>query len=174
LHSFAISNYDAVSPAELSEREIAEREPAMTESQRTGSFIPRDITALAILACQITGVLALQGTVVLAFYALAGPPADPSRLPPGLRLDPLHAVVHLAIGLIGGYVGFYRPSSAFHFLRAFAVVYIALAIFGSFTSIHFGMQLGLDENLFHWTVGTIVGLIGFRLLPESLFRSARA
>jgi hypothetical protein len=116
---------------------------------------------LALLACRLLAVFAVQGLAVLALYGLLGPAARPEDLPLGLQLDRLHGVVHLAIGLLGGYVGFRRPAAALAFVRLFAVVYLLLAIVGTFTPIHLGMELGLPENALHWALGLPAAVIGF-------------
>jgi hypothetical protein len=64
-------------------------------------------------------------------------------------------------GLIGSYFGFLRPSGALIFLRVFTVFYLGLAILGTFNPVHFGMQLELEENLFHWPLSLIAGAIAF-------------
>jgi hypothetical protein len=138
---------------------------------RHQQFMPRDIEGLAQLGARLTLFFAAQGSAILAYYALTSGPADPSRLPLGLQLDPIHAAVHLAIGLAGGYVGFVRPAAAIFFMQVFGLLYLALAVFGTFTSIHFGMELAFNENALHWSVGTIAVVIGFRLIPGSMFRS---
>ena len=71
-----------------------------------------------------------------------------SRL--GFRIDPILAALNLAWGLVGTYIGFFRPSYATSFVLAFAAFYTVLAVFGSFTSHHFGMLLNERVNLFHW------------------------
>jgi hypothetical protein len=104
---------------------------------------------------------AVQGVVVLALYALMGPQTTPDDLPPGLQLDPLHGVIHLLSGLIGGYIGFWRPLAAVRFTQLFAAFYLLLAALGTFTSIHFGLQIALPENVLHWTLGLVAAAIGF-------------
>jgi lysylphosphatidylglycerol synthetase-like protein (DUF2156 family) len=146
----------------------------MSQQLQISRLLPRDSTELAIRACQLTVLFAIQGTIILVAYLAMGPPADLSRLPFGLRLDPIHAVIHLLAGLAGAYVGFFRPSAAFPFLRGFSAFYLILAILGTFTSIHFGMHLQTEENIFHWTVGAITAIIGFGLVPAAAFRRAES
>lgn len=105
----------------------------------------------------------LQGAGLLTAYAMLGFDTDPDSFPPGLRLDPLHAGVHLVWGIAATYVGFVRPRWATPFILAFAVFYLGLAIVGTFTSQHFGLRLGAGENMFHWLAGPAalaVGLYG--------------
>jgi hypothetical protein len=113
----------------------------------------------------------LQGVIILLLYSSRGFDSNPDTMPPGLRLDPLHGVIHLVTGLIGSYFGFLRPSGALNFLRVFTVFYLALAIFGTFTPFHFGMQLELEENAFHWPLSLIAGGIAFGMSFLPLKRS---
>lgn len=115
----------------------------------------------ARLFCSLLIFGAAQGVVVLALYALMGPKTTPDDLPLGLQLDPLHGVIHLLSGLLGGYIGFWRPSAAVRFTQLFAVFYLLLAVSGTFTSIHFGMQIAPPENVLHWILGLTAATIGF-------------
>lgn len=115
----------------------------------------------ALLYCKVMTLFVLQGFVILAMYAARGFDTDPDTLPPGLRLDPLHGVIHLVTGLIGSYFASWKPSGALAFLRAFTVFYLGLAILGTFTHAHFGMQLEFEENSFHWTLSLIAAAIAF-------------
>jgi hypothetical protein len=133
-------------------------------------LLPHNGTDLARRGCQLTTFFAIQGAIVLGFYLVAGPPADLERLPLGFQLDPIHAAVHLAVGLVGGYVGFLRPSAAMRFLQVFGILYLGLAILGTFTSTHFGMHLEFNENVLHWTVGVLAVVVGFGLLPIPTLR----
>jgi hypothetical protein len=115
----------------------------------------------ARLFCSLLTFGAAQGVVVLGLYAFMGPQTTPDDLPLGLQLDPLHGVIHLLSGLIGGYIGFWRPSAAVRFTQLFAVFYLLLAVVGTFTSMHFGMQIAPPENVLHWILGLIAATIGF-------------
>jgi len=114
-----------------------------------------------LLYCRIMSLFALQGLVLLFLYAARGFGTNPDEMPPGFGLDPLHAVIHLVTGLLGIYFGFLRPSGALLFLRIFTVFYLLLAVFGTFTDFHFGMQLELEENALHWPLAVLAGLIAF-------------
>jgi hypothetical protein len=116
---------------------------------------------LSLLFCGAMTFFALQGAYVGLTYAFAGPGIGPDSFLTGFRLDPIHAVVHFALGVAGAYVGFFRPSLALFFTRFFAVFYLTLAFFGTFTNIHFGMRLGLSENSLHWSLGALTATIGF-------------
>jgi hypothetical protein len=119
--------------------------------------------SLPVWATRATGLLLPQGVIVFLIHLFNGFQADHASFPLGLKLDPLHSIVHIVWGAIGVYVGFFRPRWAVPYLIAFGVYYIALATFGAFTDIHFGLQLGWRENLAHWTlgpIGLIIGLYG--------------
>ena len=121
-----------------------------------------------MLYCKVMTLFVFQGIIILVIYSLRGFDANPDSLPPGLRLDPIHGVIHLVTGLIGTYFAFWRPLRAIAFLRVFTVFYLGLAVFGTFTDIHFGLQLEVEENLFHWPMGLIAAAIAFGmpLLPK--------
>jgi hypothetical protein len=136
----------------------------MSALAKVESMIPRDQAGWAVLYCRVMGLFALQGLVILALYATMGFDSNPDALPPGLQLDPLHGVIHLVSGIIGLYFGFVRPSGAIRYIQVFAIFYLLLAIFGTFTDIHFGMQLEFSENALHWPLGLIAAAIGFGML----------
>jgi len=123
--------------------------------------IPSTQQEWTVLYCKVMSLFILQGLIVLAIYAIRGFDTDPHTLPPGLGLDPAHGVVHLVTGLIGAYFGFRRPTGALTFLRLFSIFYLGLAFFGTFTNIHFGLQLELQENLFHWPLSLAATFIAF-------------
>jgi hypothetical protein len=110
----------------------------------------------------------LQGIIILVIYSMRGFDADPDSLPPLMKLDPMHGVIHLVTGLIGTYFAFWKPSGALNFLRVFAIFYLGLAFFGTFTDMHFGLQLELEENLFHWPLALLASAIAFGMnfLPK--------
>jgi hypothetical protein len=116
---------------------------------------------LSLLFCQAMTFFAAQGAYVGLTYAFAGPGIGSDNFLIGFRLDPIHAMVHLALGVAGGYVGFFRPGLAVFFTRFFAVFYLTLAFFGTFTDVHFGMRLALSENSLHWSLGALTAIIGF-------------
>lgn len=130
--------------------------------------IPSSQQDWAVLYCKVMSLFVLQGIIILAIYAMRGFDADPDSLPPLMRLDPMHGVIHLVTGLIGSYFAFWKPSGALSFLRVFTIFYLGLAFFGTFTNIHFGMQLELEENLFHWPLSLAAAAIAFgmNLLPR--------
>jgi hypothetical protein len=132
--------------------------------------LPANQHEWALFYCKVMTLFVLQGLVILALYSLRGFDTDPDTLPPGLRLDPFHGVIHLVTGLLGTYVAFWRPSFALSFLRAFTVFYLGLAILGTFTHTHLGMQLELEENAFHWTLSLLAVAIAFgmSLLPRKV------
>ena len=112
-----------------------------------------DRSALPVLATRLLGLFALQGIVVLAAFAALGPETVSSDLPLGMQLDPRHAVLHLFVGVTALVTGFAMPTLSRMYLAVFGVTYVALAFFGTFTSIDFGMELWLPENTLHWVLG---------------------
>ncbi len=121
-----------------------------------------------MLYCKVMLLFVLQGIIILILYGMRGFDSNPDAMPPGLRLDPMHGVIHLVTGLIGTYFAFWKPSSALNFLRVFTIFYLGLAVLGTFTHMHFGMQLELEENLFHWPLSLLAAAIAFgmNLLPK--------
>ena len=101
---------------------------------------------LVVWAARLSVYFLLQGAVLLLAYAYYGFDTDPQSFPPGQRLDPLHAGVHLLWGIAGTYAGFVRPRLATPFMLAFAAFYTLLAILGTFTRQHFGMHLDTSVN----------------------------
>jgi hypothetical protein len=93
-----------------------------------------------------------QGALVLLAYAYYGFDSDPESFALGFRIDPILAAVNLGWGLVGTYLGFFRPRYALPFVLAFAAFYTGLAVLGSFTTTHLGMMLNERVNRFHWLV----------------------
>ncbi|HEU0017843.1 MAG TPA: hypothetical protein VFQ31_05740 [Methyloceanibacter sp.] len=102
---------------------------------------------LVVWAARLSVYFLLQGAFLLLAYAYYGFDTDPQSFPPGQRLDPQHAAVHLLWGIAGTYVGFVRPHLATPFMLAFAAFYTLLAVLGTFTSQHLGMHLDTPVNL---------------------------
>ena len=125
--------------ADRSMNEPVEAEPANAAS-----------TPLVVWAARLSLYFLAQGGLILLAYAYYGFDTDPNSFSLGFRLDPIHAAVHFVWGLVGSYIGFFRPRLATAFVLAFAVFYTVLAVLGTFTHYHFGMQLGTRVNLFHW------------------------
>ena len=134
---------------------------------------PRTWDGWARLYCRATVLFAAQGALLLLIYSVRGFDTNPDSLPLGLQLDPRHSVIHLLFGLIGAAIGFWQPEGAVPFTLFFGLFYIGLAIFGTFTPIHFGMQLLLPENALHWTLGSLAAVIGFGAVLQRR-RRARA
>jgi hypothetical protein len=130
--------------------------------------IPSSQQDWAVLYCKVMSLFVLQGIIILLIYSMRGFNADPDSLPPLIKLDPMHGVIHLVTGLIGTYFAFWKLSGALNFLRVFTIFYLGLAILGTFTHTHFGMQLELEENLFHWPLSLLAAAIAFgmNLLPK--------
>ena len=118
---------------------------------------------LVVWAARLSVYFLLQGALLLLAYAYYGFATDPQSFPPGQRLDPRHAAVHLLWGIAGTYVGFIRPRLATPFMLAFAAFYTLFAILGTFTNQHLGMHLDTSVNLFHWSLvfpAWAIGLYG--------------
>jgi hypothetical protein len=118
---------------------------------------------LVVWAARLSLYFLLQGGILLLAYAYYGFGTDPNSFALGFRLDPLHAGVHFVWGLAGSFIGFFRPRYATAFMLAFAAFYTVLAILGTFTPYHLGMQLGTRVNLFHWSLlgpAWAIGLYG--------------
>lgn len=129
-----------------------------------GSFGIRKLgPQLPVWAARASSFFLLQGAFLLIAYAIFGFDTDPDTFPNGLRLDPVHAGVHLVWGAVGTWIGFRRPGLALSFIFGFAGFYIALAALGTFApaEYHFGMQLAEEENTFHWIVGPLALALGF-------------
>jgi hypothetical protein len=107
-------------------------------------------TPLVVWAARLSLYFLAQGGILLLSYAYYGFDTDPQSFALGFRLDPIHAAVHFVWGLIGSYIGFFRPRYATPFVLAFAAFYTVLAILGTFTPYHFGMKLDDQVNMFHW------------------------
>lgn len=115
----------------------------------------------AVVSCRLLALFVPHALAALTFYVVLGPAATAEDLPRGFQVDRWHGVVHLTVGLLGAYFGFWRPAAALAFLRVFAVVYLVLAVLGTFTTVHLGLELGLEENGLHWVLGLAAAAIGF-------------
>jgi hypothetical protein len=108
---------------------------------------------LTVWAARATGLLLPQGIIVLLIYATFGFDLPLDSLPLGLRIDPLHAGMHILWGAAGLAVGFLFPRFAIAWLVIFGVYYVTMAMLGFFTATHFGLHLGIRENSFHLFIG---------------------
>lgn len=129
----------------------------------TSFALPRTQLAWAIFYCRLSALFALQGIVLIGLYAVRGFDTPPDAMPLGLKLDPLHSVIHLVSGLIGTGIALWRPGAAVRFVQGFSLFYLTLAVLGTFAPdhLHLGMQLELAENALHWPLGVIAAVIGF-------------
>jgi len=123
---------------------------------------------ICIWVCRALALFLLQGIALLALYSIKGLNTNPDDMPPGFGLDPIHSVVHLVWGAVATYIGFFQARWSTRFVQVFSVFYTLLAVIGTFTSLRFGMQLELEENTFHWTVGLLTLAIAYGplLLPR--------
>jgi uncharacterized protein DUF4383 len=109
-----------------------------------------EATPLVVWAARLSLYFLAQGGILLLSYAYYGFKTDPHSFALGFRLDPIHAAVHFVWGLVGTYIGFFRPRYATAFMLSFAVFYTVMAVLGTFTPYHLGMTLDDRVNLFHW------------------------
>jgi hypothetical protein len=119
---------------------------AQSRSMQTESW------PLVVWLARLSVYFLAQGALVLLAYAYYGFDSDPESFALGFRIDPILAGVNLAWGLIGTYIGFFRPRYAAPFVLAFAAFYTMVAVLGTFTPTHLGMMLNDRVNLFHWLV----------------------
>jgi hypothetical protein len=127
---------------------------------RTRAFAALD-AGLPGRMCKALVLFAPQGAIVLLFYAVLGFSTPPDELPYGLQLDPRHGVLHLVTGIVAGLIGFRAARLARPFLQVFGVSYLVLALLGTFTTVHLGMDLHVPENGLHWTLGALGTFVGF-------------
>lgn len=118
----------------------------------------------AVWAARLSVYFLAQGALLLLAYAYYGFDTDPESFALGFRIDPRLAAANLVWGLVGTYIGFFRPRYSLAFVLAFAAFYTALAVLGSFTSTHLGMLLNERVNRFHWLVAAAAWLIGLYTL----------
>ena len=75
---------------------------------------------LVVWAARLSVYFLAQGALVLLAYAYYGFGTDPDSFALGFRIDPILAAFNLAWGLVGTYIGFFRPRHATCFVLAFA------------------------------------------------------
>ncbi len=119
---------------------------------------------LVVWAARCSVYLLAQGALVLLAFAYYGFDSDPESFALGFRIDPVLAAMHLAWGLVGTFIGFFRPRYALPFVLAFAAFYTALAVLGSFTAVDLGMALSERVNRFHWLAGIAAWGVGLYTL----------
>ena len=136
----------------------------MTEQQLEGDTEPLPSWPLVVWLARLSVYLLAQGALTLMAYAYYGFGGNPDTFPLGFRIDPILAGANLLWGLIGTYIGFFRPRFATAFVLACAAFYTALAVLGSFTSHHLGMLLNDRVNWFHWLIVIPAWAIGLHAL----------
>ena len=135
----------------------------MAEDHSVDGSVKAAGTPLVVWAARLSVYFLAQGGILLLAYAYYGFDTDPHSFSLGFRLDPIHATVHFVWGLVGSYIGFFRPRYATAFVLAFAAFYTVMAVLGTFTHYHFGMMLDDRVNLFHWSLllpAWAIGLYG--------------
>ena len=135
----------------------------MTEHEAAGDPETEHWPAVVWLA-RLSVYFLAQGALVLLAYAYYGFDTDPDSFALGFRIDPILAALNFAWGLLGTYIGFFRPRYAIIFVLAFAAFYTALAVLGSFTSTHLGMMLNARVNRFHWVIVALAWAVGLYAL----------
>jgi hypothetical protein len=146
-------------------------EPAIGGHMAVESWSVVGTTPLHVWAARATGLLLPQGLLVFTIHAIAGFDLPLESLPLGLRIDPLHAVMHMIWGTAGVFVGLVRPAWSIPWLIVFGLYYIVLSLLGVFTDIHFGLHLGWRENSFHLFIGTASLILGIHSASKA--RAAR-
>ena len=136
----------------------------MAERHSANGPVTRATWPLVVWAARLSVYLLAQGGLVLLAYAYYGFDSDPNSFALGFRIDPILAGVNLAWGLIGTYIGFFRPRYAIPFVLAFAAFYTVLAGLGTFTPYRLGMTLNDRVNLFHWLIAPAAWAIGLYAL----------
>ena len=134
-------------------------------AERSGSgSVHAAMWPLVVWVARFSVYFLAQGALVLLAYAYYGFDSDPNSFALGFRIDPLLAASNLLWGLVGTYIGFFRPRYALPFVLAFAAFYTALAVLGTFTPYHLGMMLNARVNVFHWLIVPPVWAIGLYAL----------
>jgi hypothetical protein len=136
----------------------------MAEHRSARGSAKRATWPIVVWAARLSVYLLAQGALVLLAYVYYGFDSDPETFALGFRIDPVLAAVNLAWGLVGTFIGFYRPRYSLAFVLAFAAFYVALAVLGSFTATHFGMLLNERVNRFHWAIAIAAWAIGLAAL----------
>jgi hypothetical protein len=136
----------------------------MAEHHSASGSLKRTTWPAVVWAARLSVYFLAQGALVLLAYAYYGFDSDPNSFALGFRIDSILAGVNLAWGLIGTYIGFFRPRYAAPFVLAFAVFYTVLAVLGTFTPTHLGMMLNDRVNLFHWLIVPPAWAIGLYAL----------
>lgn len=131
---------------------------------RAAVWIPRTQMDWAVLYCRVMTLIGLQGLATILLYWIKGPGTTLAGMPLGLQIDFAHGWIHLIPGFIGAALGWTRHPFALRYVQAFGLFYLTLAVLGTFTDIHFGMQLELNENALHWFLGGWAAIIGFGML----------
>ena len=136
----------------------------MVEHRSAGDPTETEHWPAVVWLARLSVYFLAQGALVLLAYAYYGFDSDPDSFALGFRIDPILAGVNLGWGLVGTYIGFFRPRYAIPFVLAFAAFYTVLAVFGTFTSQHLGMLLNDRVNLFHWLIAPAAWAIGLYAL----------
>jgi hypothetical protein len=115
---------------------------------------------LVVWTARLSAYFLALGGILLAVYAIKGLGTNPQSFPLGFQLDPIQAGLYFVWGAIGCAIGFYWPRLAAGFVLASAALLTLLAVLGTFTPYHLGMQLTPRVNLFHWLLAPFAWAIG--------------
>ena len=115
---------------------------------------------LEVWAARCSVYLLAQGALVLLAYAYYGFNKDPQHFALGFRVDPIQAALHFVWGLVGTFVGFYRPRYAAPFVLAGAAFFAVLGIIGTFNAHALGMTFDAKTNLFNWCIALLATAAG--------------
>ena len=115
---------------------------------------------LVVWAARLAILLLAQGALLLLSYAYFGFDTDPRTLPVGFQFDPILAGVNFVFGLVGSYVGFFRPRYAFAFVFGFALCYTALALIGTFAGASFGTVFDERVNILNGCLAVFAWALG--------------
>lgn len=136
----------------------------MAEHRSASGSAKKATWPIVVWAARLSVYFLAQGALVLLAYAYYGFDSDPESFALGFRIDPLLAAFNFAWGLVGTFIGFFRPRYSLAFVLAFAAFYAGLALLGSFTTEHFGMLLDERVNRFHWVIAVVAWAIGLYAL----------
>ncbi len=116
--------------------------------------------SLEVWAARCSVYFLAQGGILLLAYAYYGFATDPHHFALGFRVDPIQAGLRFAWGLVGTFIGFFRPRYATAFVLAGAAFFTVLAILGTLNSHALAMTFDAKTNLFNWCVALLATAAG--------------
>src|SRR5262245_53535447 len=116
--------------------------PIQQSPGRWRGLLPTTATDLCVAVLWLAGIgFTLQAPFLFAVYALRGFDTPPEAMPPLIRIDPLHGLVHLGLGLSSLYAATRLHGHAILATRIFGLIYLTLAFLGIATPFHLGLRL---------------------------------